>query len=267
MSSPASGTAPLWSRLAAVSQSAAGRLTGRLVDAVLPPRCLKCGVLVEAQGSLCLTCWPQLRLLAPPCCACCGFPFDSDLGVALCAACMAQPPRYARARSVLAYDDGSRDLILAFKHADRADLAIAFARWMARAGVELLAEADLIAPVPLHWRRLLFRRYNQAALLAIAVGRLSGRPVRPDLLRRHRATPKQGHLSRSARRRNVQGAFRLPEKYQSLVAGKRVVLIDDVITTGATVESCARLLLEGGAAAVDVLALAQVIRPRIVTAP
>jgi ComF family protein len=185
--------------------------------------------------------------------------------MARCAACAAQPPRYARARSVLAYDEGSRDLILAFKHADRADLALPFARWMARAGAELLAEADLIAPVPLHWRRLLFRRYNQAALLAGALGRISGRPVVPDLLRRHRATPKQGRLSRSARRRNVQGAFALPEKYETLIAEKRVLLIDDVITTGATVESCARLLLDGGARSVDVLALAQVVRPRSVT--
>ncbi|MDY0882476.1 ComF family protein [Dongia soli] len=235
------------------------------MDAVLPPRCLKCGALVEAQGSLCMTCWPQLRLLAPPCCTCCGYPFESDLEVALCAACMAQPPRYARARSVLAYDEGSRDLILAFKHADRGDLTMPFARWMARAGAELLAEADLIAPLPLHWRRLLFRRYNQAALLATAIGRIAGRPVMPDLLRRHRATPKQGHLSRSARRRNVQGAFRLSEKHESMIAGKRLLLIDDVITTGATVESCARILLDRGAAAVDVLALAQVIRPRSVT--
>lgn len=248
------------SRLAALS----GWVTGRLVDAVLPPRCLKCGTLVDALGSLCPACWPQLRFLAPPCCACCGYPFDYDLGDgALCAACVAQPPRYARARAVLAYDDGSRDLILAFKHADRTDLAPPFARWMARSGADLLAGADLIVPVPLHWRRLLFRRYNQAGLLARALGQAAALPVMPDLIQRRRATQKQGHLSRAARRRNVQGAFTISESRRPLVDGKRVLLVDDVITSGATIDGCSKVLLAAGARSVDVLALAQVIRPRV----
>ncbi|MET1026624.1 MAG: ComF family protein [Dongiaceae bacterium] len=252
----------LWSQIGWLSRQTAGRL----VDAVLPPRCLKCGTLVDALGSLCPDCWPLLRFLAPPCCARCGFPFEHDLGEgAICAACTAQPPRYARARAVLAYDEGSRDLILAFKHADRTDLAPPFARWMARSGADLLAEADLITAVPLHWRRLLFRRYNQAALLAVILGRSAGLPVLPDLLQRRRATVKQGHLSRSARRRNVQGAFALADRRRQAIEGKRILLIDDVVTSGATVEGCSRALLAGGAAAVDVLALAQVIRPRILT--
>jgi len=133
---------------------------------------------------------------------------------------------------------------------------------MAQAGRDLLADADLIVPVPLHWRRLLSRRYNQAALLATALGRLSDKPVLPDLLQRRRATVKQGHLSRLGRERNVKGAFILRPSQRRQVADKRVLLIDDVITTGATVEGCCRVLTVAGAVAVDVLALAQVIRPR-----
>jgi ComF family protein len=240
-----------------------GRIGRQLIDAILPPRCQKCGALVTAPGSLCSACWSELHFLSAPCCACCGYPFEREVVPgALCASCMAAPPSYRRARAALAYDAGSRDMILAFKHADRAELAKLFVRWMAQAGDELLQEADLIVPVPLHWRRLLFRRYNQAALLALLLGRLSGKPVVPDLLLRRRATEKQGHLSRLGRARNVQGAFGLRPSDRRRLAGKRVLLIDDVITTGATVEGCCRTLLGAGAAGVDVLALAQVIRPR-----
>lgn len=239
-----------------------GRVARHLVDAVLPPRCLKCGTLVGAPESLCPACWAGLHFLASPCCACCGYPFEVAAADALCASCIAAHPPYRRARAAWAYDDGCRDLILAFKHADRLDLAKPFARWMAQAGPELLAEADVITPVPLHWRRLLFRRYNQAALLAQALARLSGKPLVPDLLRRRRATQKQGHLSRLGRRRNVQGAFEFGRRERQLVAGKRVLLVDDVITTGATVEGCCRALLSAGAVSVDVLALARVVRPR-----
>jgi ComF family protein len=238
------------------------RLIGHLVDAVLPPRCLKCGGLVTSPESLCATCWPDLQFLGAPCCVCCGYPFEIDVAAALCAACSASPPLYRRARAALAYDAGCKDLILSFKHADRVELAKPFARWMARAGQELVADSDLIVPVPLHWQRLLSRRYNQAALLAKALGRLSGKAIIPDVLERRRATVKQGHLSRLGRRRNVQGAFGLRRPGRSSVAGKHVLLIDDVITTGATVEGCCRVLLAAGARSVDVLALAQVIRPR-----
>ncbi|HWT97799.1 MAG TPA: ComF family protein [Terriglobales bacterium] len=240
-----------------------GRVGRYLVDAVLPPRCLKCGILIDAPESLCPGCWAGLRFLAAPACACCGYPFETAAEAgALCAACMAVRPPYRKARAAWAYDDGCRDLILAFKHADRLDLAKPFARWMAQAGAELLAEADLITPVPLHWQRLLSRRYNQAGLLAQALARLADRSLAPDLLRRRKATQKQGHLSRLGRRRNVQGAFELVRRGRQLVAGKRVLLVDDVVTTGATIEGCCRVLLAAGAASVDILALARVVRPR-----
>ncbi len=231
------------------------------LDAILPPRCLKCGEVVAATGALCPTCWQQLSFLEPPCCACCGQPFDFDLGAdALCGACTANPPAFDRARAVLRYDQASRDLVLAFKHADRTSLSPTFGAWLGRVGRELIADSDLIVPVPLHWSRLFTRRYNQAALLAQALGAITGKPVVPDLLIRRRATQKQGHLGRLARQRNVAGAFALHPRRAEGLSGRRILLIDDVITTGATVTNCAKVLRKGGAESVNILAIARVIQ-------
>jgi ComF family protein len=161
---------------------------------------------------------------------------------------------------VLRYEEGCRELILRFKHADRIDGAGTFAGWMARAGGELVASADIIAPVPLHRWRLVRRRYNQAAILANAIGGLRGKLVIPDLLVRRRATPSQGHLGRSQRQRNVAGAFTVHPRRAQVAAGARILLIDDVLTTGATAEACARALRSGGSKAVDLLVLARVVR-------
>lgn len=178
----------------------------------------------------------------------------------LCGACTAERPLYDRARSALTYDDASRDLILRFKHADRIDGAATFASWMARAGAELVSAADIIAPVPLHRWRLVRRRYNQAAILANTIGRARGKLVIPDLLVRRKATESQGHLGRSQRRRNVAGAFALHPQRAQVATGARILLIDDVLTTGATAEACARALRNAGASAVDLLVLARVVR-------
>ncbi|CAO3441608.1 Competence protein F homolog, phosphoribosyltransferase domain; protein YhgH required for utilization of DNA as sole source of carbon and energy [Azospirillum argentinense] len=245
----------------ALPQRLATRVLGGLLDTLLPPRCLCCGGAVDRQGGLCAPCWSGLTFIAPPACACCGTPFDFALeGEPLCGACIAEPPLFARARAVLAYDDGSRPLVLGFKHGDRIHAAAAYGAWMARAGAELLADADLLAPVPLHRLRLFRRRYNQAALLAQAAGRQAGRPVIPDLLVRRRSTPSQGGLDRSGRRRNVQGAFAVRPGLEARVAGKRIVLVDDVLTTGATLSECARVLRRAGAERVDALTLARVVK-------
>ena len=237
------------------------RSASRLLDAILPPRCLKCGEIIADSGSLCGRCWPELRFLSAPCCACCGFPFEFDMGEgSLCAACTADRPLYDRARAALVYDDASRDLVLRFKHADRIDGAATFAGWMGRAGAELVASADIIAPVPLHRWRLVRRRYNQAAVLANAIAALRGKRVVPDLLVRRRATPSQGHLGRSQRRRNVAGAFALHPGRAHSAVGARILLVDDVLTTGATAEACAKALRNAGAKAVDLLVLARVVR-------
>jgi ComF family protein len=237
------------------------RLAATALDAVLPPLCLSCRVEVDEAGALCAACWDKIAFLAPPHCSACGFPFDYDPGgPALCGACLRKPPDYGRGRAVMRYDDASRPLVLGFKHGDLTHGAPAYGRWMARAGAELLREADLVVPVPLYWLRLFRRRYNQAALLAQAVGRAAGVPVAVDLLVRRRPTPSQGHLSRAARRRNVRGAFAVRPRRAALARGRRILLIDDVLTTGATAEACARALLRAGAASVDVLVLARVVR-------
>ena len=234
-----------------------------VLNAVLPARCMLCGATVAEDGALCAGCWDMLNFLGPPCCDRCGYPFEYEAPDATeCAACVRRPPQFDRARAVFAYDEASRALILSFKHADRTHQAPAFGRWLARAGAALLRDADVIAPVPLHRWRLFARRYNQAALLAQALGRETGAPVAVDLMVRRRRTPSQGRKSRSARIRNVRGAFAVRDDWRDALRGARVLLLDDVLTTGATVEECARTLKRAGAAAVDVLTLARVVRPQ-----
>lgn len=232
------------------------------LDLVLPPQCLACGVLVDEPGTVCAACWSALRFLAPPWCAACGLPFEYDPGWgALCGPCVRQPPVFARARAALAYDDSSRRPILGFKHGDRTESAVAFARWMERAGAEVILDADLIVPVPLHWTRLFLRRYNQAGLLAQAVAARAGLPCVPDALKRVRRTPPLGRLGPAERRRTLGRAFAVAPGRAGEIAGRRVLLIDDVLTTGETATACARVLLAAGANAVDVLTLARVVRP------
>ncbi len=235
------------------------RRAGRaVVDAVLPPRCLACGATVGEPDALCGQCWSAMTFFAPPWCAMCGLPFPHPMGAgAMCADCARGGRSWQRARAVMRYDKSSRGLVLGLKH-DRTDLAPALGQWMQRAGADLLAGADFLMPVPLHWTRLLSRRYNQAALLAHAIHRAGGPPVAADWLVRRRRTPSQGRLGPLARARNVGGAFAL--KPGRSIKGKRLVLVDDVLTTGATVEECARVLRRGGAAFVGVLTLARALR-------
>jgi ComF family protein len=233
----------------------------RLLDAVLPPLCLGCNEIVAEPGALCARCWPGFAFIAPPHCARCGVPFAQEIGAAAqCGACQRRPPRYRKARAALVYDDTSRRLVLPFKHGDRTDMARACGRWMARAGGELLSEAELIAPVPLHWRRLFTRRYNQALLLARAAARQSAGRLAPDLLRRARWTGSQSGLRSEERRNNVRRAFELHPRWAAAVKDRTVLLVDDVLTTGATVEACALALQRAGARHVDVLTLARVVR-------
>ena len=235
------------------------RQAGRaVVDAVLPPRCLACGATVGEPDALCSLCWGAMTFFAPPWCAVCGLPFPHPMGAgAICADCARGHKSWQRARAVLRYDKSSRLLVLGLKH-DRTDLARALGQWMRRAGADMLAGADFLVPVPLHWTRLLARRYNQAALLAHAIHRAGGPPVAPDWLVRRRRTPSQGRLGALARARNVGGAFAL--KPGRSIKGKRLVLVDDVLTTGATIEECARVLRRNGAAFVGVLTLARALR-------
>lgn len=234
-----------------------------LLDLIYPPLCILCREPVSDPDSLCPECWRELHFIDDPVCAVCGLPFEIDAGQdTLCAACIAHPPSFDRARAILRYDDASKKPILALKHADRLDLVPAFGHWLERSGRSLLAASEMVVPVPLHRLRLWNRRYNQSAELARGLARLAGIPSEPLVLHRLRATPSQGTMpSAQARRRNVRGAFAVPKTYRRTVEDKRVLLVDDVLTTGATVNACARALKRAGAASVFVLALARVVRP------
>lgn len=213
-------------------------------------------------AGLCASCWAKLSPIEKPYCARLGIPFIYDPGPGLLSMeAMAHPPAYDRARAAVRYDAVARSLVISLKFGDRLDVAPMMGRWMARAGRELLAEADALIPVPLHWRRLWGRRFNQAATLSGAISSQSGVPVLYDTLRRVRSTPQQIGLSKTERASNVQGAFRVPDDRKADLKGRRVILIDDVLTSGATVDTCARALLRAGAAHVDVLVFARVVAP------
>jgi len=237
---------------------------GRAVlDLVYPPLCVVCREPVTDPNSLCPDCWQALHFLDGPCCVNCGLPFEVDPGEdTQCAACIAHPPDFDRARAIFRYDDASKKPVLALKYGDRLDLLPAFGRWLDRTGRPLLAQSDMIVPVPLHRTRLWKRRYNQSAELGRALARVAGLPAEPLVLVRTRPTPSQGEMpSAGARRRNVRGAFAVPKRERPKVEAKRVLLVDDVLTTGATVNACARALKRAGATSVFVLALARVVRP------
>jgi ComF family protein len=242
------------------------RAARALLDVVLPPHCVACDAEVDVPGLLCPDCFRQTGFITEPFCARCGVPFgNAALGGAdrLCPGCRAAPPVFGRARAALRYDAQGRRLILPFKHADRTEIAAVLAPHMARAGAALLSEADLLVPVPLHRGRLFRRRYNQAALLARAVGRISARPCVVDALVRQRATASLGEMSAVERATEVAGAFAVRASRVRHIVGKRVLLVDDVMTSGATANGCASVLLAAGAASVDVLAAARVPDPRL----
>ena len=229
------------------------------LDIALPTLCVSCREPVDGEG-VCAACWAKLSFIAPPFCPRLGIPFVYDPGPELLSMeAIANPPAYQRARAAVRYDDVARTLVHALKYQDRTDLAPAMGRWMARAGQELLGEADVLVPVPLHWRRGWSRRYNQSGALARVISRQSGVKLASEALRRVRATEQQIGLSRPQRASNVQGAFKVAPERSAEIEGRRVVLIDDVLTSGATTDACARALLRAKAAQVDVLVFARVV--------
>jgi ComF family protein len=231
-----------------------------VLDLALPPLCAACRVPLEGRG-LCPACWSKLSFITRPYCERLGIPFVYDPGPGILSmAAIADPPAYHRARAAVRFDEISRALVHALKYADRL-LAPMMGRWIAHAGRELLAEADALVPVPLHWRRLWARRFNQSAMLAAAISGETGLPVAAGALKRVKPTAQQFGLSRTERAANVQGAFRVPPDSKAAVTGRHLILVDDVLTTGATVDGCARALLRAGATSVDVLVFARVAEP------
>lgn len=226
-----------------------------------PPRCVACAKLTETADSFCAECFAAIRFIDDPCCVLCGFPFEFDLGEqSLCGYCMHDPPPYDTARAVFHYDDATRRMIARFKYQDCTQRAPVFGRLLARAGRELTAKSQVIIPVPLHLRRMFQRKYNQSALLAFAVADHCCLPVLPDGLLRVRHTQPQAGLTRPQRLDNVRGAFRVNHRQAAYLKGKSVLLIDDVITTGATIHHCTKLLKSAGVAKVHVLTLAKTVR-------
>jgi ComF family protein len=237
------------------------RLPFRLaLDVGLPPLCPSCRDPVGDGAGLCPACWSKLSPIERPFCEKLGIPFAYDPGPGIYSMqAIADPPAYARARAAVRYDEIARSMVHALKYGDRLDLAPVMARWMGRAGAELLADADLVVPVPLHWRRMWARRFNQSATLAKLLAEPRGKVVSHTVLKRVKATPQQVGLSRTERAANVQGAFRVEPPGKAKVARKHVLLVDDVLTSGATVDACARILLRAGARQVDVLVFARVV--------
>lgn len=233
-------------------------MLAQTLNFLFPPQCLICSSTVAAHGTLCLACWQKVGFITDPYCACCGQPFDYALGKdAVCGQCLREKPPFSRARAVFRYDEHSRPLVTGLKYADQAQLAAVYGTWLFNSGRELIAESSLIVPVPLHYWRFVGRRYNQSALLAYALKRRSGLPVIPDALVRTRATKPQPGLTRKQRQDNVCGAFAAHPRHLGKIKRQSVLLIDDVMTTSATLAECAKILLDAGAQQVNVLVLAR----------
>ncbi len=230
------------------------------LDAAYPPQCVACRAITAEPATLCPACWRAMPFITRPICERLGTPFAVDIGGPLLSpAAIADPPAFGRARAVARHDGAARDLVHKLKYSDRQELAVAMGGMMAAAGVDLWPEAQVLVPIPLHWTRLWQRRFNQAAALAHVVSGRTGLPVNPSLLRRRKRTLRQVGLTRAQRQENLQGAFTVPDEAKLLVRHLKIVLIDDVLTTRATANAAARVLLRAGAASVDCVTFSRVV--------
>lgn len=231
----------------------------RIFDFLLPPLCPICQKKTLSIDDLCPDCYQKIHFISKPYCSICGRPFYiKTFGENTCADCLKTKPTYHKARASFLYDDFSKKLILPFKHADKIEHLPLLVNLLNQAGKELFPETDIVIPIPLHRLRLLKRRYNQAALLAQKLAHKHHKIYMPDNLIRIRATKSQGHLKSTERKKNIRKAFHV--KYPAEIKGKNILLIDDVLTTGATVNECCRTLLKAGAKSVSVLTLARVLK-------
>lgn len=238
----------------------ARQVAGFSADTLFPPVCPGCKRHVAVPGTLCGECWPTLQMLERPWCDVFGTPFSHDMGKGfLSAEAIANPPPFERARAAVAYVGLARDMVQGLKYRDQTDLAPWMARWMVRAGSELLSDAEVVIPVPLHWMRMMRRGFNQSAELARAIARQTEKPFAPQALQRIKRTRHQVGLAIREREDNVRAAFRVPPEREIDIGGRRVLLVDDVYTTGATVFAATKALKRAGARTVDVLTFARVL--------
>ena len=230
-----------------------------ILDIILPPRCLICGTVVYKENGLCSECFNKISFLSDQSCPVCGrpytFPIENSKQM-ICAKCLTKPPKLEGLKAVFSYDNFSKNLILPFKHADRTDVVPYLSKLMYQRGKDILSDCDYIIPVPLHWQRLMKRKYNQAALLAVQLEKLSDKKCLLTTLKRIKKTENQGHKTKEERLENIKDAFFIsrPER----IKGKSIVLVDDVYTTGATLNECAKVLIKAGAKSVKALVIARV---------
>jgi ComF family protein len=237
------------------------------VNLVLPPRCPINGNIVDSVGAISPEAWKNLTFVSDPHCKCCGIPFAVESNLSsnfesdfLCGQCIATPRHFDKAKSLFVYDEGCRKMILAFKHGDALHLHTTLAPLLAHLGKNFIYPDSILVPIPLHWRRLVGRRYNQSAILAQAMSKISGQPYWPDLLMRVRHTPPQGHKSAKDRQQNVSGAFEINFNHKDKIKDKHIVLIDDVFTTGATLDECSKTLKSAHVASVNILTVARAVK-------
>ncbi len=235
-------------------------LAQKLLNFFLPPVCPLCRTLVSQNKTVCAPCWSQIHFISTPYCPQCAKPFDfgSATNDLKCGKCLAKSPAFSATRAVFKYDDFSRKFILSFKHHNAIHFGPLLAQWMHTHSQDILRDADFLIPVPLHWTRLLKRGYNQAAILSKEISKLSKVPTKLKVLNRIKRTPTQGSLTPKQRQDNVRGAFHVPASACPKIQGKTLVLIDDVITTGATLDACAKTLIKAGAKEIRVISAARV---------
>lgn len=242
--------------LAGIRSSTAG-----LVQTVFPPRCIACGEAVSSDFGLCGACWRDTQFIAGLRCECCGAPLPGDgegEGAQRCDDCLAQPRNWSRGRAAFVYGGAGRQMVLALKHGDRLDLVGPMGQWLAQAAGPLLEPGMVIAPIPLHRLRLIKRKFNQSALLSQQVAKRAGLEHIPDLFERPRATPSQEGRSREERFANLEGAIRVTPRRAEAIRGRDLLIVDDVMTSGATFAAATEAALAAGARRINVLALARV---------
>jgi ComF family protein len=228
----------------------------KLKDICFPITCCNCRKIVDSEG-LCLECWKKIKWIDDPKCKICGAPFEINID-ALCPRCIKKKPHFDKAISVFEYDDFSKSIVLKFKHGDATYIGRQLATWLWRVSKDIVDDSSIIIPVPIHFFKRLKRKYNQSELLAQRLGMLGGILYEPRILRKEKNTPQQEGLSKNTRMKNINGSFGVDPKFSYLLSGKNVILVDDVLTTGATANECSKILKRHGAKKVFVLTVARV---------